>query len=283
MSGTGRRISVRRGRRMAAAHVGGSWKIALADFMTALMALFLVLWLLATSTTGELRIIAEYFRTPLLVAMAGGDRSTASTSAIPGGGTDPVHTEGEVSRIDLRQLNRRADVEHRFLELAERIRQRILDDPRLRDLQGQLRILETPEGLVIQLLDSERRPMFERGSDVVAPYMSYLLRALAPILNEQPDRISISGHTDSLPYRGGSQGYSNWELSADRANASRRELMAGGLDQQKLVRVVGKADEQPMYGTTADDPINRRIEVLVMKPDAVPGGAALPPRSMLLE
>lgn len=243
---------------------GGEWKIALADFMTALMALFLVLWLLSTTTEAELESVAEYFRTPLLVAMAGGDRATASISAIPGGGPDASYAEGERARIDVRQFNRPADVQRNFMDLERRIRFKVLEDPTLREMRGQLRIYQVPEGLLIQVLDSERRPMFQRGSDVVEPDMHHLLRTLAPILDAQPSMISISGHTDSLRYAGESLGYSNWELSADRANASRRELMVGGLRTAKLLRIVGMADQVPIMGTSPGDPVNRRIELMVM-------------------
>lgn len=265
MSGAPRMI-IRR-RRVVRQFQGGSWKIALADFMTALMALFLVLWLLSSTNQAQRENIAEYFRTPLLVAIAGGDRPTASISAIPGGGPDPAFAQGERARLDMRQQTRPADVQRRFLEMQRRIEALMLREPSLMELRDQLRVRLTPEGLLIQLLDSERRPMFERGSDKVAPYMSLLLRNLAPLLNELPNRVSISGHTDSLPYPGANRGFSNWELSTGRANASRRELMAGGFDDAKLVRVIGLADRFPMPGTRAGDPINRRIEVMVLDDD----------------
>lgn len=251
-------------------HHGGSWKIALADFMTAMMALFLVMWLISSSSKTELEGIAEYFRTPLLVAIAGGDKPTASTSAIPGGGTDPAHAEGEVMRLDKRQETRPADVQRNFIDLQQRIDAALRRDAELNNLQDQIRSFITPEGLHIQLLDSERRPMYQLGSDKVAPYMSKLLRTIAPLLNELPNRLVISGHTDSIPYRGSDSDYSNWELSADRANAARRELSAGGFNNGKLLRVVGMADELPLPDTRPNDPVNRRIEIIVLDPTASP-------------
>lgn len=258
------RIYVIKRKRIIKSHHGGSWKIALADFMTAMMALFLVLWLLATSSKTELEGVAEYFRTPLLVAIAGGDRPTASNSAIPGGGADPIHEVGEQARIDVRQQTRPADMQRNFRELRARIEAATMADAELRGLGDQMRIYITPEGLLIQLVDSDRRPMFERGSDKVEPYMSRLLHTIAPLLNELPNRVSISGHTDNLPYRGANPDYSNWELSTDRANASRRELILGGLDPRKMVRVVGMSDQAPMADTRADDPVNRRIELMML-------------------
>ncbi|MEX1198449.1 MAG: flagellar motor protein MotB [Pseudohongiellaceae bacterium] len=259
-----RPIVVIRRKKVVRAHTGGSWKIALADFMTAMMALFLVLWLVSTSSPGEMEGIADYFRTPLLVAMAGGDRPTASNSAIPGGGPDPVFSEGETARIDLRQSSRPAEIRRRFRELQRDIQAVMQAEPRLRELRDQLRIYVVPEGLLIQLLDSERRPMYERGSDAVAPYMRELLRSIAPLLNQLPNRINISGHTDSLPYRGDNNGYSNWELSTDRANAARRELRAGGLRAEKIMQVVGMADQVPLLSSEPSDPANRRIELVLL-------------------
>lgn len=259
-----RPIVVKRKKVKAAGHHGGSWKIAYADFMTALMALFLVLWILSTASESELSSIAEYFRTPLPVAMAGGDKSTASTSAIPGGGPDPTHSDGERQRIDARMQTRPSDEQRRLLGLERRIESVIQSKPRLRDLRSQLRMELTPEGLRIQIVDSEKRPMFKLGSDQVAPYMHEILQAIAPVLNELPNRISLSGHTDSLPYFGGEQGYSNWELSADRANASRRELVEGGLDPDKLLRVAGMASRVPLNAKDPTDPVNRRISIVVL-------------------
>lgn len=264
MSGAHRPIVVKRKKAAKSGHHGGAWKIAYADFMTALMALFLVLWILSTATPEELKSISEYFRTPLPVAMAGGDKNTASTSAIPGGGPDPAHVDGEQMRIDMRQETRPSDEQRRLINLEHRIESVIESKPHLRELRSQMRMEMTPEGLRIQLVDTDKRPMFELGSDRVAPYMRDILRAIAPVLNELPNRISLSGHTDSLPYVNGEKGYSNWELSADRANASRRELVAGGLDSEKLLRVAGMGSRVPLGDNDGSDAANRRISIVVL-------------------
>nr|WP_297457432.1 flagellar motor protein MotB [uncultured Halomonas sp.] len=264
MSDNSRPIVIKRKKATRGPHHGGNWKIAYADFMTALMALFLVLWILSTASQDELKSIAEYFRTPLPVAMAGGDKNTASTSAIPGGGPDPMHADGERKRIDERMQTRPSDEQRRLLNLERRIETVIDKNPRLRDLRSQLRMELTPEGLRIQIVDTERRPMFELGSDRVAPYMHDILHAIAPVLNELPNRISLSGHTDSVPYIGGEQGYSNWELSTDRANASRRELVSGGLDPNKLLRVAGMGSRIPLDEADPRSAINRRISIVVL-------------------
>lgn len=283
MSDDRRPIIIKR-KKVVHAHHGGSWKIALADFMTALMALFLVLWILSTASEEQLESVAEYFRTPLSVAIAGGDRTTASTSAIPGGGPDPVYEEGERMRVDLRAQTRSSDEMRSFRDLQQRMEALIEADPVLRELRQQIRFDMTPEGLRIQLVDTERRPMFELGSDQVAPYMRTLLRAIAPLLNDMENPLSLSGHTDSLPYAGGYRGYSNWELSTDRANASRRELVAGGLDPDKLLRVAGMGDRVPVADTDPEAPVNRRIAIVVLdrrtaesiRSQGLPGGGAIP-------
>ena len=268
MSGGQRAIIVRRPRRQRHEHHGGAWKIALADFMTALMALFLVLWILSTASPAELQGLAEYFRTPLKVAMTNGDRDSSSTSAIPGGGPDPAHSDGEQARIDLRRQSRPAQERQRFIDLRRRMENVIQSDPNLRDMRDQMRFETTPDGLRVQLMDTQEKPMFELGGDRLSDAMRRVLRSLAPILNDVPNRLSISGHTDSLRYAGGDTGYSNWELSADRANASRRELVAAGLDPDKILRVTGMGDRVPVPGSNPGDPVNRRITLEVLTDQA---------------
>lgn len=257
-----RPIIIRR-KKIVKKHHGGSWKIALADFMTALMALFLVMWILSMSSEKERQSISEYFQTPLLVSMAGGERSSNAASVINGGGADPIHTDGEQARIDLRRQTRPADVRRHFNEIRRRVEAAIEADPVLRALKAQLQFDVTREGLRIMMLDTETKPMFEVGSDRIAPYMERLLRTLAPLLNEIPNEVTISGHTDSLPYAGGERGYSNWELSADRANESRKALLDGGFEPDRLLLVMGAADRIPLDGTEPNDPRNRRITIVV--------------------
>ncbi|POT54756.1 motility protein MotB [Citrobacter amalonaticus] len=259
-------IVVRRGKKHKHAHHGGSWKIAYADFMTAMMAFFLVMWLLATSTPTQRQQIAEYFRMPLKVAMSNGDRTSMSDSPIPGGGDDFMKSDGEVLRQTLNKIDQQRNVQ--ALERArEKLDSLIQTDPRLNNFQSNLMLSLTDDGLLIQITDTQDRPMFNIGSYTPAPYMRDILQALVPVLNEMPNRISLTGHTDSLPYSGGSVGYSNWELSADRANASRRVMAAAGLAQSKFLRVIGTADMMGLVDTSPDDPSNRRISILVLSKD----------------
>jgi chemotaxis protein MotB len=257
-------IIIRRKKKAAHGHHGGAWKIAFADFMTALMALFLVLWVLSNASKKDKDAIAEYFSTPLLVAISKGDRDSSSNSAIPGGGPQARFSQGEIARSTARP-QRLSGEERRHLEaLKQRLENAIERDPQLKELKQQILMELSPEGLRVQLLDTDKRPMFELGSANVAPYLRKLLKTIAPVLNELPNRIQISGHTDSHPYPGGEAGYSNWDLSADRAKASRQELVAGGLDSDKLLRVSGMSDRIRFHGAAPYDAANRRIEITVL-------------------
>jgi chemotaxis protein MotB len=257
-------IIIRRVKKTRHAHHGGAWKIAFADFMTALMALFLVLWIMSNASKAQKDAVADYFSTPLMAAMSKGDSTSVSPTVIPGGGPNPTFSEGEPNRIAVRNKRLSSEERNRLMALKRRLEAAIARDPNLKDLGKQIQIELIPEGLSVQLMDSEQRPMFELGSARVAPYMRILLRTIAPVLNELPNNIQISGHTDSHPYAGGEVGYSNWELSADRAKASRIELVAGGLDSGKLLRISGMSDRIRYQGAEPFDAVNRRITIVVL-------------------
>ncbi|HEX4884570.1 MAG TPA: flagellar motor protein MotB [Casimicrobiaceae bacterium] len=271
-------IVVKRIKRGGAKAHSAAWKIAYADFVTAMMAFFLLMWLLGSTTKGDLEGIAEYFKNPLKVAMQGGSGSGDATSVIQGGGLDLSRQAGQIKKGELppeRKLNLRAaqaELERlerdRLSALKMRIEQAIEQNPLLKGLRQQIRVELTPDGLRIQVIEEGSRPMFDSGSAHLREEMRAILRALAPIINELPNRISLSGHTDAKPYAGGERGYSNWELSADRANASRREIVAGGIADDKIIRVVGLGSAVMLDAADPNNPANRRISITVLNQKA---------------
>jgi chemotaxis protein MotB len=270
---------------------GGAWKIAYADFVTAMMAFFLMMWLLGSTAQGDLQGIADYFQNPLKVSLHGGSGSGDSSSVIQGGGEDLTRSLGQVKQGDIegrstinldaargrqpesfefdaasaaaeREAERRE--RGRLLDLKGKIEAIIEANPKLRAFKNQILIDVTSEGLRIQLVDEQNRPMFNSASSELQPYARELLRAIGGALNDVPNRLSLSGHTDAAPFTGGDRGFSNWELSANRANASRRELILGGLDASKVIRVVGLADTIPLNRDDPFDQTNRRISIIVL-------------------
>ena len=256
-------IIVRRRKPVKAEHHGGSWKIAYADFMTVMMAFFMVMWLLSTSTPEQRQGIADYFKTPLKIALGKGDKASFSDSVIPGGGDDLIKQQGEV--LKYHPQNGTTLQDRRALQQAyEQLQSLIRLDPRLAQFSANIRFSLTDDGLLIQIIDSQDRPMFALGSKQPEPYMRSILLAMAPVISSMPNKIVLSGHTDSLRYSAGDSGYSNWELSTDRASAVRRILATGGMAEEKFLRVMGSADRMSPGSNHPDDPINRRISVLVL-------------------
>ncbi|PIV15504.1 MAG: motility protein MotB [Gallionellales bacterium CG03_land_8_20_14_0_80_55_15] len=274
-----RPIVIKRIKKVAAGAHGGAWKIAYADFVTAMMAFFLLMWLLGSTSKGDLKGISDYFKTPLKVALAGGSGSGDSSSILKGGGKDLTRSEGQVKSGDLptekriinlkaaQQEFKRAEAE-KLKDLKSSIEKAIENNAQLKQFKNQILLDITTEGLRIQIVDEQNRPMFQSGRAQLEPYTREILHAIGQTLNDVPNKVSISGHTDAALYGGGNKGYSNWELSADRANASRRELIAGGMADDKIVRVVGLSSavlfdkEQPL------DPSNRRISLIIMNKKA---------------
>ncbi len=275
---------------------GGAWKIAYADFVTAMMAFFLLMWLLGSTTEGDKKGLADYFSQPLRVSMMGGKGSGETSSVIQGGGKDLTSQVGQVAtapRIDsANPIEKKAALDAVKAEIAkqeakkldslsEKISALIASNPKLSEFSSQIRIDVTPDGLQIQIVDDQRRPMFDSGSAVVKPYMREILREINGALLGVDNKIGLDGHTDRTPFGSGERGYSNWELSADRANASRRELLAAGLPDERLGRVMGLASSSLLEEDAPFGAINRRISILVMSREAEARlkGAALPPSS----
>lgn len=271
-------IVIKRIKKVAGGHHGGAWKIAYADFVTAMMAFFLLMWLLGSTSQGDLEGISDYFSTPLKVAMSGGSGSGDSSSVIKGGGTDLTRRSGQVKKGEV-ESNRRINLEaaqaereraelSKLKKLKAKIEKAIDANPSLKKFKKQLLLDITTDGLRIQIVDEENRPMFASGQATLQPYTKIILHEIGKMLNDVTNRISLSGHTDAAAFSSGEKGYSNWELSADRANASRRELIAGGMDIEKVLRVVGLSSAVLFDKRDPYNPINRRISIIVMNEQA---------------
>ena len=288
-----------------AAHVshGGAWKIAYADFVTAMMAFFLLMWLINVTSPEQKTGIAEYFN-PITVSQrtAGsggvldgtsvsqpGPLTSASsqitaidprlTFAPPNDNTsksqanqnDGKQSGGKVTDEDVEKAIKERE-QKQFEAVADKLRKSVADFPELKGLLDNLIIDETPEGLRIQLVDRDDRPMFALGSAEPYDYTRQLLGLVAQAIADLPNKVSIRGHTDSLAYAPGKT-YDNWNLSSERALASRRAMLEGGLIEARIEGVVGRADRDPLFPDRPDDPRNRRISIILLH-EAGAGGAA---------
>ena len=262
-----------------AAH-GGAWKIAYADFVTAMMAFFLLMWLLGSVTEGDKKGIADYFNSPLKVALLqSGSGSGDSSHVIKGGGQDLSRQSGQVKNGEveaarktvnlaaLKAEQRKREME-RLQELKDKVEDVLAANPKLAAMKSQIRLDMVRDGLRIQIVDDNGRPMFDSGSAFVKPYMRELLANIGSVLAEVPNRLTLEGHTDATPFGAGDRGYSNWELSSDRANASRRELINGGLPDGRVLRVLGLASSSLFDAKEPQSPVNRRISIIVMNREA---------------
>jgi len=273
-------VIVRRVKKIqAAAQHGGAWKVAYADFVTAMMAFFLVMWLVGATTTKQREAISDYFRNPSPLAgkspapapgMNGpGGASTSmiklgGTMQIPRGqGPDPFNKKASGPTDEERKAQEKQQLESLMRELQEAISKSQALEP----FKDQLLLDLTPDGLRIQIVDQQNRPMFDIGSAHLKDYTGGILRELAQFINQVPNHISITGHTDTTAYSS-VHGYGNWELSADRANAARRALVDGGMGTDKVSRVVGLSSSVLFDKVNPGNPINRRISIVVMTRDA---------------
>ncbi len=291
-------IVVRRVRKVqGGGHHGGSWKVAYADFVTAMMAFFLVMWLVGATTNKDRAAISEYFRNPSPLsgksfspAPGPNGPGGASTSMIKLGGTmdiprgsgeDPFSkpdpdgrtpTAREASAQE--QAREHAQDQQRLEALMQALEEAISRSQALEPFKDQLLIDLTPEGLRIQIVDQQNRPMFDLGSSSLKPYTTNILHELAGFINRVPNHISLTGHTDVTAYA--RAGYTNWELSADRANAARRALVEAGMQEDKVTRVVGLSSSVLFDKRDPQNPINRRISIVIMtraaEAEALDGG-----------
>lgn len=268
MSASEQPIIVKRVSRRAGGHHGGSWKIAFADFAIAMMAFFLVMWLVTVATPEQLKMVSQYFKDPI---------------NFDGGSPHPIDLGGSPTPAPQRTLNElTVDSEPRpempapeaeqtpdIVELREldlllqELQNKIETEPVLQRFREQILMEFTMEGLRIQIVDAENRPMFASGSPDLQPYFEDILLALSDTIAKSPKKISISGHTDAMPFIGRPD-YGNWELSAQRANAARRTLEVAGYPKDQIARVVGYADSALFDAGNPLNPINRRIDIVVM-------------------
>ncbi|KRA73974.1 chemotaxis protein MotB [Caulobacter sp. Root656] len=269
-------------------HHGGAWKVAYADFVTAMMAFFLLMWLLNTTSPEQKQGIADYF------APASISSSTSGSGGILGGtslGDDGAKADGKMSVIQ--QMAPEAPTEtdkdgqsstsasldsaseqalrdalakkeqDSFASAAQSLRQSLQDMPELAELSKQIMIDQTPEGLRIQLIDQDGRSMFKENSREPNDRARILLRAVAKIINQLPNRITISGHTSASA--AGKRSDSDWSLSAERADASRQVLRGAGVDEDRIYQVSGKANSEPLYADDPTLPGNRRISIVLLR------------------
>jgi chemotaxis protein MotB len=221
---------------VGSAHHGGAWKVAYADFVTAMMALFIVLWLL-TSNQKVQQAVGGYFRDPV-------GRGKQPGTNLQGTGRDLSALKDDMSM------------------LKEKLKSALKLIPHFEQMKGNVEITITEEGLKIELIENSNGMFFEQGNALPTPFGKELLIALSKELNRIPNRLLIEGHTDSIPYGSDAQ-YSNWELSTDRANAARRVMEESGMDPKKLQQIRGYADQDPRDTEHPEDASNRRISLIV--------------------
>ncbi|MCX7080268.1 MAG: flagellar motor protein MotB [Pseudomonas sp.] len=264
-------IIIKRVKRYAGGHHGGAWKIAFADFATAMMAFFLVLWLLSTATPEQKIAIAGYFKdpigfsesgTPFIIDLGGSPELAPEKTINPEVKSQP---QPDKVTVDTQQVESMAEqVEQERLELLlQELQSKVEENPQLQKFKDQILFEITPDGLRIQIMDAENRPMFDSGSARLKPYFEDILLAMADTIKAVPNKISVSGHTDAKPYSGTGD-FGNWELSANRANAARRALVAGGYPDKQVARVVGFASSALFDREHPFNPVNRRIDIVVL-------------------
>lgn len=280
-------------------HHGGSWKVALADFMTAMMAFFLLMWLLGSTSQEEKKAIAGYFQDPgsqYVVGEGGADlglinqeqplKQSQSDEPDQDMASDKEANKDHDQDLTEDQIKKEMEkIETQQLEeLKKQLETEINSlDSVFEQIKDQILIDFTALGLRIQIVDKDQRPMFDVGSANLKPWSADVLHALAPILNKVQNKTSITGHTDSTPYGAGAT-YTNWELSADRANAARRALLEGSYPEAKVATVQGMGSAAPLLADKPNEPINRRIAIIVLKKavaDALGSGAGIDSQSLI--
>lgn len=267
---TNQPIIIKRVKKVVGGHHGGAWKIAFADFAVAMMAFFLVMWLLSSATPEQKKAISGYFQDPV------GFSTSASPYVIDLGGSPTPAPEQTLNpelqeESSLQQLEDDEELDKlmeqleqdRLQMLLQELQAKVDENDQLRPYREQIYLSITQEGLRIQIVDNEKRPMFDLGSARLQSYFEDILYMMAGSIRSVPNKISIGGHTDAKPFAG-EGGFGNWELSASRANAARRALRAGGLEDEQVARVAGYASSMLYDREHPYSPVNRRIDIVVL-------------------
>ena len=277
-------IIIKRGKKHHAAHHGGAWKIAYADFVTAMMAFFMLMWILGATDENQRRGIADYF-TPTIIQM----KNSGGSNGIMGGraleseegvapratmsGRRPVAmTGGGGMRAEAKEdavvpkpvdAKVQSDDEAKFRTIERHVAARVAGDPTLKGLKGQIRFVRVQDGLRIDIVERADFAMFGVGNARFSPAAAAMVKTVADAVGESPNRLTVRGHTDSLAY-GARGGANNWTLSTLRADATRQALTAAGIDEARFRRIEGVADTDPFNPQDRADPRNRRISVTLL-------------------
>lgn len=275
MSGGNQPIIIKRVKKVSGGSHGGSWKIAFADFAVAMMAFFLVMWLLSSATPEQLKAISGYFQDPVgysesaspYVIDLGGTPTPSATSTINPEINDEISLRVDTEQsqgLDKESANLLEQLEQERLNLLLlELQNKLEENKELEPYLDQISLAITQDGLRIQITDAENRPMFSLGSAKLQPHFEDILYMMAGSIRAVPNKISIGGHTDAKPYSGAAE-FGNWELSASRANSARRALRSGGLEEAQIARVSGYASSMLFDRKDPYNPVNRRIDILVL-------------------
>ncbi|MEM9987990.1 MAG: flagellar motor protein MotB [Pseudomonadota bacterium] len=238
-------------------HHGGAWKVAYADFVTAMMAFFLLMWLLNATTEEQRKGLADYFNPTIPIA------------AVSGGGSDALNGDSIVTEKTMPQSGdyRSADPRKSVIPQDDTLKAAIEDlatKAGIEDAAGRIIVHQTEEGTVVELVDAEGKPLFASGSSAPSEDLQKLIMSTAEVIKKTGADIKVTGHTDGISFA--RNGYTNWELSADRANTARRLLLNAGIKPEMIKEVAGRADRDPI-GRDRNDPVNRRIAIILQRPD----------------
>ena len=284
-------------------HHGGAWKIAYADFVTAMMAFFLLLWLLNAVSQEQLEGIADYFAPTVsstsqsgsgqilggtTVAVDGSLEDTVSRPSVTmdlpppkaGSGGEAMQDAPVQAEVDAEQAKAKAE-QDQFEQAQKELQDAMETLPEFQQLAESLMVDNTPDGMRIQIVDQDGLAMFPSGRATLYDHTEKVLSLVISVINKMPQKIAISGHTDAVPMGGGDQTYTNWELSSDRANAARRFLLQEGVPAERLARVVGRAATEPLLPDDPTNARNRRLSIIMLRGTGEPAAPEGPPPSII--